>query len=147
LIDVLLDQGVAVPGLKEHDDTEDDKVRMKAARAIGKVMGQCFEKEADRLDIDGMCVERRSTTDFESRQRWDYRFSSELPPNPPEWAPNETPNQNSRVPNPPNGAATFSMYSESVPENVVGGDSGIRGDSGLDEAGCSDGVERAEGEL
>lgn len=58
LIDILAETGTEVPGLSEQADVSDTDVRKVAQQATGRRMGLCF-RTGDRVNLDGMTVERR----------------------------------------------------------------------------------------
>ncbi len=74
ILDILAEQpDLEIPGVKDGDDIENSEVRDKAYPAIGKRLGSCFRQEPS-LFVDGMTVERRKTTDDNSRQAWEYHL-------------------------------------------------------------------------
>lgn len=79
LLDLMEEDGsIEIPGLKDGDDTSDEKNRKKALQQIGRRLGVCF-KDHDTVALDGIIVERENFKDAVSRQRWQYRFSREQP--------------------------------------------------------------------
>ncbi len=67
LADILVDSPAAVPGMPDGSDADDEDVRKKILRAIGRKLGQCFRR-GDTVRIDGLEIERRERPDAEQRR-------------------------------------------------------------------------------
>ena len=74
ILDLAESAGLAIPGVKEDMDLDDDATRAKVLRVIGKKIGVCFRD--DKATIDDVTINRRHTLDHESRQRPEYQFAS-----------------------------------------------------------------------
>jgi hypothetical protein len=74
LLELVENTGLDLPGVDEHDDTQDEATREKALRGIGKRLATCFGTLDSDLEVDHLVVERRETTDDSGRDRKEYRF-------------------------------------------------------------------------
>jgi len=72
------DGNIEIPGLKEGDDVADDAVRKKCLQQIGRRLRRCFG-ETERIELDGLVIERNSSVDSESRQRYSYQITQHEP--------------------------------------------------------------------
>jgi len=73
---------IEIPGLREADDIEDEAVRDRAFKGIGRRITECLGDE-DEVAVDGYSVERRTTADENFRTRREYRFQASQPPKSP----------------------------------------------------------------
>ena len=75
LVRLLEGEGIELPGWRDGDDTDDDDVMARLAKAMGSRLRRCFQDvdEVDgvqRIDIDGRPVERESRRDPEDSSKW-----------------------------------------------------------------------------
>ena len=102
VLDIVSEAGdIEIPGHKDGEDIENEDVRLKVYRAIGKRLGACFGGDGDLVDLGGYLVERRETPDEAGRTRKEYQFDlphpTESSPSAPEVVPNEN-HENPQVP-------------------------------------------------
>jgi len=84
LLEVIDTDGtIEIPGLKDGSDVADDAVRKSVLQQMGRKLKRCFG-ETDRIELDGLVIERDSTVDSESRPRHSYRITqndtADVPP-------------------------------------------------------------------
>lgn len=92
VLDIVSEAGdIEIPGHKDGEDIENEDVRLKVYRAIGKRLGACFGGDGDLVDLGGYLVERRETPDEAGRTRKEYQFDlphpTESSPSAPEVVP------------------------------------------------------------
>lgn len=103
ILDIL--RGVAdieIPGVQEGDDIEDENVRDRVFKAIGRRISECLGDE-DEVEVDGYSVDRRTIPDEKYRERKEYRFRSIQPRKSPRSHPEVTPEEKPRNPEDPEG--------------------------------------------
>jgi len=77
LLDVLLDAEIEVPGIKKHDDPENENTRTKGLRGIGRRLKSVFSKldnPLEQLPVDAFEVERISAVDPNDERRWTHSY-------------------------------------------------------------------------
>ncbi|MEZ6101707.1 MAG: hypothetical protein R3E01_22465 [Pirellulaceae bacterium] len=82
---ILNEQSVEIPGVKPHEDIEDDGVAKRAFQQVGKRLSRCFKLSGDGppddpLIVDGWKVVRTPFTDSKGHETYEYAvFSSDTP--------------------------------------------------------------------
>ena len=77
LLDILTDAEVEVPGIKPHDDTEDERTRTAGLRGIGRRLKSVFSKLDNPLDplaVDAFEVERLTAVDPADTRRFTHSY-------------------------------------------------------------------------
>jgi hypothetical protein len=77
LINLLDDEGMSVPGIKEGDDISEDFIFQKALRSIGRDLSRCFQSlgTGDVATVDGITIIRHEHLDDSFRTRKSYTFT------------------------------------------------------------------------
>lgn len=140
---LIRDTEVELPGAADDVDIDDGAVWNKILMRVGVKLGKCFPSGKLTVEIDGIVIERISTTDAEGRPRHAYKFTKvEVSKTPIPQIPQGSPRVEVPIPQRPReGSDTFLMGGD---EQAHWKDMDPRGDPG--EPGVSLGKSDSEGD-